>query len=172
MTLTDYSDTTPDVSIKYEPLGRISSETSLVSSVSQSSVSYTYNPTTLALDKETISYDIDTNGTPELTRILDRSQDTLLRDSGWVLGSTPASGVGGGATPPPELVTSYAYNPTDGRLETIVSVLNLSYALSAWGGARLIRRLPRPLPLLAARRRCGRGSVRRLDRRWLRVGGV
>ena len=41
------------------------------------------------------------------------------RDSGWVLGSTPATGVGGGASPPPELVTSYAYNPTDGRLETI-----------------------------------------------------
>ena len=58
-------------------------------------------------------------GQPAFTRVLDRSQDTLLRDSGWVLGSTPASGVGGGATPPPELVTSYAYNPTDGRLETI-----------------------------------------------------
>ena len=35
------------------------------------------------------------------------------------MGSTPATGVGGGATPPPELVTSYAYNPTDGRLATI-----------------------------------------------------
>ena len=45
-------------------------------------------------------------GQPAFTRILDRSQDTLLRDSGYSLGSTPAAGVGGGAPPPPELVTS------------------------------------------------------------------
>jgi len=80
MTATDYSDTTPDVSIEYEPLGRISSETSLVSSVSQSSVSYTYNPATLALDTETITYNLP--GQPAFTRVLDRSQDTLGRESG------------------------------------------------------------------------------------------
>jgi hypothetical protein len=90
-----------------------------VSSVSQSSVSYTYNPTTLALDTETISYNLDGAAGYEFTRVLDRSQDTLLRDSGYSLGSTPAPGVGGGAPPPPELVTSYAYNPTDGRLSTV-----------------------------------------------------
>jgi hypothetical protein len=75
----------------------ISSETSLVSSVSQSSVSYTYNPTTLALDTETITYTLP--GQPAFTRVLDRSQDTLGRDSGYSLGSTPAPGVGGGASP-------------------------------------------------------------------------
>ena len=37
---TDYSDTTPDVSISYDRLGRKTSESSLLSSVTQSSVSY------------------------------------------------------------------------------------------------------------------------------------
>jgi len=49
------------------------------------------------------------SGQPAFTRVLDRSQDRLGRDSGYSLGSTPAPGVGGGAPPPPELVTSYAY---------------------------------------------------------------
>ena len=42
-----------------------------------------------------------------------------LRSTGFVLGSTPASGVGGGASPPPELVTSYTYSPSDGRLSKV-----------------------------------------------------
>jgi RHS repeat-associated protein len=112
MTLTDYSDTTPDVSMEYDALGRISSETSLVSSVSQSSVSYTYNPTTLALDTETISYNLDATAGYEFTRVLDRSQDSLLRDSGWTLGTpTPSSAI--------ENSVSYAFGATDGRLASV-----------------------------------------------------
>jgi RHS repeat-associated protein len=119
LTLTDYSDTTPDVSMEYDALGRPASSSTLITDHSApiTSSTFTYNPTTLLLDTETITYTLP--GQPAFTRVLDRSQDTLLRDSGWVLGSTPASGVGGGASPPPELVTSYAYNPTHGRLETI-----------------------------------------------------
>jgi RHS repeat-associated protein len=144
MTATDYSDTTPDVSIEYDALGRISSETSLVSSVSQSSVSYTYNPATLALDTETITYTLP--GQPAFTRVLDRSQDTLGRDSGYSLGSTPASGVGGGAPPPPELVTSYAYNPTDGRLSSISNpqLSNVSFAYGYETGSSLVKTVTGP----------------------------
>jgi RHS repeat-associated protein len=145
MSLTNYSDTTPDVSIEYDALGRISSETSLVSSVSQSSVSYTYNPTTLALDTETITYTLP--GQPAFTRVLDRSQDTLGRDSGYSLGSTPASGVGGGAPPPPELVTSYAYNPTDGRLSSISNpqLSNVSFAYGYETGSSLVKTVTGPV---------------------------
>ncbi len=49
--------------------------------------------------KVTITYTIP--GQAPFTRVLDRSRDTLGRDTGFSLGSTPASGVGGGASPTP-----------------------------------------------------------------------
>jgi RHS repeat-associated protein len=112
MVATDYSDTTPDVTLTYDSLGRPLSQTNGLATSA-----FAYDPATLALDTETITYTIP--GQAPFTRVLDRSRDSLNRDTGWVLGSTPASGVGGGASPPPELVTSYAYNPTDGRLSEI-----------------------------------------------------
>jgi len=78
--------------------------------------------------KVTITYTIP--GQAPFTRVLDRSRDTLGRDTGFSLGSTPASGVGGGASPPPELVTSYAYNPTAGRLSEISNQI-FSYTYTA-----------------------------------------
>jgi len=83
---------------------------------------------------------------PAFTRVLDRSQDNLLRDSGWVLGSTPASGVGGGATPPPELVTSYSYNPTDGRLSSISNpqLSNVSFGYTYVPKSNLIATITGP----------------------------
>ena len=51
----------------------------------------TYTHTTLLLDTETISYNLDGAAGYEFTRVLDRSQDTLLRDSGWVSFSLPFS---------------------------------------------------------------------------------
>jgi RHS repeat-associated protein len=44
-----------------------------------------YNPTTLAPAGETLAYDLNADGTPDFTRVLDRSQDSLQRDSGWQL---------------------------------------------------------------------------------------
>jgi hypothetical protein len=114
MTATDYSDTTPDITMEYDALGRPATQSTPVAKTA-----FTYTPATLALVTETISYNLDGAAGYEFTRVLDRSQDTLGRDSGYSLGSTPAPGVGGGASPPPELVTSYAYNPTDGRLSTV-----------------------------------------------------
>jgi len=91
-----------------------------VSSVSQSSVSYTYNPATLALDTETISYNLDGAAGYEFTRVLDRSQDTLLRDSGWELknGTTIENKAG------------YQYSATTGRLEKVLGLASPSLASS------------------------------------------
>jgi hypothetical protein len=95
--------------MEYDALGRPASSSTLITDHSApiTSSTFTYNPTTLLLDTETITYTLP--GQPAFTRTIDRSQDTLGRDSGYSLGSTPAPGVGGGAPPPPELVTSYAY---------------------------------------------------------------
>ncbi|MFT4177116.1 MAG: RHS repeat-associated core domain-containing protein [Luteolibacter sp.] len=81
-----YSDSTPNVTVSYNAFGR---QTSVVQT-NQSRIDYAYDPVTLALDTETISYDLDHDGTPDFTRVLDRSQDSILRDSGWQLkdGST------------------------------------------------------------------------------------
>ena len=56
----------------------------------RSRLDYAYDATTLAPDTETIAYDLNGDGTTDFSRVLDRSQDTLRRDSGWQLknGST------------------------------------------------------------------------------------
>ena len=103
MTSTDYSDaTTPDVLITYEPLGRQST----VTQANQSKITSTYDPANLALDTETLQYDIDHNGTYKFTRLLDRSRDSLNRDNGFQLkdGTTI------------ENQATYGYSATEGRL--------------------------------------------------------
>lgn len=105
MTSTDYSDSTPDVTLIYDSLGRQST----VTQTNQSQITYTYDPANLALDTETIQYDLDHDGSYEFTRVLDRSRDTLNRESGWLLkdGSTL------------ENQATYGYSATDGRLGTV-----------------------------------------------------
>jgi RHS repeat-associated protein len=107
LTLIDYSDATPDVSITYDALGRQAS----VTQTNQSKISYTYDPTNLSLDLETIQYDIDRNGSYEFTRVLDRSRDTLQRDIGFQLKN--------GTTLENQAI--YTYGPTDGRMASIRS---------------------------------------------------
>lgn len=80
MTTTDYSDTTPDVTIEYDAIGR---QKTLSNGVAKTT--YTYDALTLDLDAETISYDFDTDGTPEMIRTLDRRALSLGRDKGWEL---------------------------------------------------------------------------------------
>ncbi len=116
LTGTTYSDDTPDISVSYDSLGRKTSESSLLSSVSRSSVSYTYNPATLALDTETIAYDLDADNTVDFTRVLDRSQDTLGRDTGWQL--KDGSNVENSAT--------YQYSATEGRLSKVLGLASSS----------------------------------------------
>jgi RHS repeat-associated protein len=77
---TNYSDTTPDVTVAYDSFGR---QTSVTNGVATST--YSFDPATLALDTETISYDLNADSTPDFTRVIDRSQDALERDSGWQL---------------------------------------------------------------------------------------
>jgi RHS repeat-associated protein len=101
---TDYSDTTPDVTVLHDKLGR---QQSVANGLATST--FTYDPTTLALDAETVSYDINRDGTPELTRVLDRSNDNLGRPTGFQLKN--------GTTIENE--ATYGYNVTDGRLQTV-----------------------------------------------------
>jgi RHS repeat-associated protein len=139
LTSIDYSDTTPDVTTTYDRLGRQTSSSSLLSSASQSSVSYAYHSTTLALDTETVTIDPDGYGSlPALTRILDRSRDNLGRE-----GSTGILPVSNGAA---EHFLTYGYDAS-GRLSPITSPAGaFTYAYTP--GSSLIATVTTfPLPL-------------------------
>ena len=100
-----------------------------------SSTTYAYDPATLVLDTETVSHDINQDGTPELTRVIDRKQDTLLRNKGYAVGALPSGGVdqettyqydntgrlaavsGGGLNPPSQF--QYNYEPNSNLLKTV-----------------------------------------------------
>lgn len=105
LTGTSYSDVTPDVTVTYDAFGR---QTSVVQA-NQSRIDYTYDPATLALDTETVAYDLDHDGAADFTRVLDRSCDSLQRDAGWQLknGSTIENQV------------TYTYEATNGRISQI-----------------------------------------------------
>jgi RHS repeat-associated protein len=107
LTTTDYSDSTPDVTIVFDNLGRQESITNGVAT----SV-FAYDPATLALDTETITYNLP--GQPVFSRVLDRSRDTLGRDTGYTLRSADVSSA-------PETQAKYTYHATTGRLATIRS---------------------------------------------------
>jgi RHS repeat-associated protein len=132
MTSTNYSDTTPDVTITYEPLGR--QETVTQANLSQ--IAYTYDPANLALDTETIQYDLDHDGTADFTRVLDRSRDTLQRDNGWQLkdGSTI------------ENQAAYGYHATTGRLSQISNpqISNLQFTYGYEPGSSLVGTITGP----------------------------
>ncbi len=107
LTITDYSDgTTPNVLMAYDKLGR---QQSVSNGIAQNV--FTYDSATLALDYETISYNLDGQPGFEFARVLDRSRDPIGRDSGWQLvdGTTI------------ENEASYAYNATEGRLSAVQS---------------------------------------------------
>jgi RHS repeat-associated protein len=110
LTLTDYSDITPDVAITYDGYGRQST----VTQASQSRITYSYNPTNLTLASELVNYDHDRNGTYEFTRTLDRSRDSLLRDSGYSLKTANST---------LETSAAYSYSATDGRISQISNPL-------------------------------------------------
>ena len=95
---------TPDVAITYDRLGRQASQSNGLATSS-----FTYDPTTLQLDTETISYDFNLDNTPDLVRVLDRSQDSLGRSTGYELKN-------GGTT---ESAAVYNFSPTTGRLNSV-----------------------------------------------------
>lgn len=104
MVATNYSDTTPDVTIAYDAIGR---QTTQSNGVARST--FTYNSSNLQIDSETIAYDLNADNTIDFTRVIDRSQDSLNRESGWQLkvGTTVENEV------------AYAYGTTDGRLSSV-----------------------------------------------------
>jgi len=117
LTGTDYSDTTPDVTIAYDAFGRQTS----VTQANQSRIDYAYDSATLALDTETVAYDLDHDGTADFTRVLDRSRDSLQRDTGWQLKN--------GTTV--ENSAAYTYSPTTGRTAAVTGpggTFSYSYA--------------------------------------------
>jgi RHS repeat-associated protein len=78
--VTNYADTTPDADIDYDRMGRKTRESN-----GTATSTYQYSATTLRPTLETISYDLNRDGTPELTRQLDRTHDNLRRSTGFTL---------------------------------------------------------------------------------------
>jgi YD repeat-containing protein len=118
LTIIDYSDATPDVTTQFDAFGRKTS----ITQANQSQSIFTHDPVNLAVDTETVSYDIDHNGIYEFTRVFDRAAVSLGRDNGWELKN--GSSV--------DNRTTYGYSPSDGRLSTVggggsVSPLSFSY---------------------------------------------
>jgi RHS repeat-associated protein len=107
LTSTNYSDSTPDVAITYDSLGR----QSIVTQANQSRIETTYDTATLQADLEIVSYDLDHNGTWDFTRTLDRKPTSLGRDTGWQLK------IGGTI----ENEALYTWSATTGRLETVAN---------------------------------------------------
>lgn len=103
LTGANYADDTPDVTIAYDRIGHIVSQGNGVA-VS----AFAYSADTLRLVSETVTYDLNRDGAPELVRELARSNDSFLRPSGYQLknGSTVEAEAG------------YAYDSA-GRLNNI-----------------------------------------------------
>jgi RHS repeat-associated protein len=78
--VTNYADATPDADIDYDRMGRKTRESN-----GTATSTYQYSATTLRPTLETISYDLNRDGTAELIRQLDRSHDNLRRPTGFTL---------------------------------------------------------------------------------------
>jgi RHS repeat-associated protein len=109
----NYSDDTPDVTIVPDRLGRRFT----VTQANQSQIEYHYDPVNLALDTETIRYDLDPTAGYEFTRVLDRSRDPINRDNGFQLKSITTTG--NQVVTDIETEALYAFSPTDGRVSQI-----------------------------------------------------
>jgi RHS repeat-associated protein len=97
---------------------------------------YTYDPATLALKTETISYDLDGQPGFEFSRVIDRSRDTLGRDTGWQLEN--------GTTV--ENQAAYAYG-SDGRLSQVSNpqISNTPFTYSYLPNSNLISTVTGPV---------------------------
>jgi RHS repeat-associated protein len=104
MVSTNYSDSTPDITMAYDAMGRQSTQSNGVATST-----FTFNSSNLQIDTETVAYDLNADNTTDFTRVIDRSQDNLGRESGWQLkdGTTVENEV------------AYAYGTTDGRLSSV-----------------------------------------------------
>jgi RHS repeat-associated protein len=131
---------TPNVSITYNRLGQRTSISSLLSSVLQSSVSYSYDTATLALDKEKITYP------GGFTRILDHTAPSLGRPKGWDLG-TPGSTLDSNGVPNVGVIentAAYDYSTATGRLETVSGNSSGTFTYGYGNNSSLIETVIRP----------------------------
>ena len=96
---------TPSISMAYDALGRQTAQSNGLASST-----FSYNSSNLQIDTETITYNLP--GKPAFTRVIDRSQDNLSRESGWTLGE-PMS------TSAFENEVAYNYGASDGRLASV-----------------------------------------------------
>ncbi len=123
---------TPGVVYDYDVFGRVQT----VTQANQSVIAYTYDPATFAVDTETISYDLDHDGTTDFTRVLDRKPTDLGRAKGWELkdGSTV------------ENETTYGYDPATGRFNQVnggsMGTFDYSYVQ---GSVQLIEEIAGPV---------------------------
>jgi RHS repeat-associated protein len=113
LTGTNYTDNTPAVTITFKRFGRPDTVTQNL----QSKIQYTYNRD-LSINTEIVSYDINHDGDftdagIDLIRTLDRSADTLGRNTGWQLKD-------GGTV---KHRADYTYD-TAGRLSTVADAAN------------------------------------------------
>jgi len=106
LTLVDYSDATPDVTLTHDRLGR--QVTATTANVAQSA--FTYRAATLQVETETLRQDLDGNGTFDFERTFTRTQDALLRPAGFSLGLTGQ---------PAETAVTYGYEPVAGRFASV-----------------------------------------------------
>jgi RHS repeat-associated protein len=104
MVSANYSDSTPDITMAYDAMGRQTTQSNGVATST-----FSYNSSNLQIDTETVVYDLNADNTTDFTRVIDRSQDNLSRESGWQLkdGTTVENEV------------AYAYGTTDGRLSSV-----------------------------------------------------
>ncbi len=98
---------------------------------------YSYDPVTLALTTETVSYDFNGDQTADFTRVIERSRDVHNRESGWELKD--------GALVENEV--AYRYD-TAGRMDEVESPAG-TFAYSYLAGSGLIATVtgwPTPSP--------------------------
>jgi YD repeat-containing protein len=94
--VTNYADATPDADIDYDRMGRKTRESN-----GTATSTYQYSATTLRPTLETITYDLNRDGNPELTRQLDRTHDNLRRPTGFTLKDSATT----------ETAALYGYDP-------------------------------------------------------------
>jgi RHS repeat-associated protein len=95
---------TPSISMAYDAINRPTSQSNGLATST-----FNYNSSNLQIDTETIAYNLDGQPGADFTRVIDRSQDSLGRESGWQLKN--------GTTPENEV--AYNYGSTDGRLASV-----------------------------------------------------
>ena len=86
-------------------------------------------------DDEQLSFDLDADGAPDLTRVLDRDTPFLGRDTGYELKTENQT---------LETSSTYGYSPTIGRLETVSGNRSGTFTYGYETNSSLIKTVTRP----------------------------